>query len=112
MNIHFQQDMSILAKLQSPPVSTNHSKKSVSKLRLINTTQHQKPDASEPNYINLYFECLDYEGSPRIGEPEKCDDLIWVSINEFHTIPIIDSVLSSLKAALNNIPYSSIGFKE
>lgn len=80
-------------------------------LRLINTTQYQKPDASEPNYINLYFECLDYEGSPRIGEPEKCDDLIWVGTNEFHTIPIIDSVLLSLKAALNNIPYNSIGFK-
>jgi hypothetical protein len=52
------------------------------------------------------------KAAQELVKPEKCDDLIWVSTNEFHTIPIIDSVLLSLRAALNNIPYCSVGFKE
>ena len=33
-------------------------------------------------YIDYYFEINEYEGIPRIMEEDKCDELIWVNINE------------------------------
>lgn len=81
-------------------------------LKLINTTQYQKTSSKSYNYINLFFECSDFNGNPKIGEPEKCDDLIWLSIDQFNTISIIDSVRFSLESALNNIPFSTFGFDQ
>ena len=33
-------------------------------------------------YIDYYFEINNYEGTPRIMEPDKCTELIWVDIND------------------------------
>ena len=32
-------------------------------------------------YIDYYFEIEDYEGIPKIIEEDRCDELIWVDIN-------------------------------
>lgn len=32
-------------------------------------------------YIDFYFEISKYQGVPLIAEPDKCDELIWVDIN-------------------------------
>ncbi len=32
-------------------------------------------------YIDYYFEINEYEGIPKIMEEDKCDELIWVDIN-------------------------------
>ena len=32
-------------------------------------------------YIDYYFEILKYQGTPRIAELDKCDELIWADIN-------------------------------
>lgn len=32
-------------------------------------------------YIDYYFEIKEYEGTPKIIEKEKCDELIWADIN-------------------------------
>ena len=81
-------------------------------MKLINTTQYQKTSSKSYNYINLFFECSDFNGDPKIGEPEKCDDLTWLSIDQFNTISIIDSVRFSLESALSNIPFSTFGFDQ
>lgn len=117
VSIHFLLDMLIQVKPQYPPAFMKHLKKFVltiksENLKLINTTQYQKTSSKSYNYINLFFECSDFNGDPKIGEPEKCDDLIWLSIDQFNTIPIIDSVRFSLESALNNIPFSTFGFDQ
>ena len=117
VSIHFQLDMLIQAKPQYPPASMKRLKKFVltikpENLKLINTTQYQKTSSKSYNYINLFFECSDFNDDPKIGEPEKCDDLIWLSIDQFNTISIIDSVRFSLESALNNIPFSTFGFDQ
>lgn len=33
-------------------------------------------------YIDYYFEMDKYKGTPVIAEPNKCDELIWVDIND------------------------------
>ena len=33
-------------------------------------------------YINYYFEFKKYKGTPKIMEKDKCDELIWVDIND------------------------------
>ena len=80
-------------------------------LELKNVTQYQPDDISSENYINFFFECSRYEGEAKIGEPEKCDDLIWVLPSEAVDIPIIDSVKFSLEQALNGDVFSHWGFK-
>ena len=32
-------------------------------------------------YIDFYFEITKYQGAPMIVEKEKCDELLWVDIN-------------------------------
>ncbi len=32
-------------------------------------------------YIDYYFEIFKYQGTPRIAELDKCDELIWADIN-------------------------------
>ena len=32
-------------------------------------------------YIDYYFEIKEYEGTPKIVEKDKCDELIWADIN-------------------------------
>lgn len=33
-------------------------------------------------YIDYYFEIKDYNGTPKIVEKDKCDELIWANIND------------------------------
>lgn len=33
-------------------------------------------------YIDYYFEIYNYEGTPKIVEKDKCDELVWSDLNE------------------------------
>ena len=79
-------------------------------LKLVNVTQYQQNDSASENYINFFFECAEYEGDPKIGEPNKCDDLTWVPTSELSNLPIIDSVKFSLERALAGELFSHWGF--
>ena len=40
-------------------------------------------------YIDYYFEINEYDGVPKIMEKDKCDELIWVDINDL-PVPFIN----------------------
>ncbi|HYD35493.1 MAG TPA: NUDIX domain-containing protein [Vitreimonas sp.] len=59
--------------------------------------------------VDFFFWCRDWHGEPKIGEPEKCDELRWVSLSGLpsNTIPYIKN---ALEMALTQTPYSELGW--
>lgn len=54
--------------------------------------------SSEDEYATFYFEASKYEGTPRIMEPNKCDDIQWF---ELDALP--ESMIPHVRLALENI---------
>lgn len=52
---------------------------------------------SDVEYIDFFFVTNKWEGEPTIGEPEKCDDLSWFSIND-----LPNNLLTFIKEAIEN----------
>lgn len=50
------------------------------------------------NYVNTYFICRDWEGDVCIGEPHKCDEIEWYSLDDLpeDTVPYVRKVLENL----------------
>lgn len=55
--------------------------------------------------IHIYFACSNWEGSICVGEPDKCDDFMWVSVDQLPE-NTIDYVRDAIKKAMNNEIYS------
>lgn len=41
---------------------------------------------SNCNHINILFKTKHFTGEPKIMEPDECDEIIWVKLNELDTI--------------------------
>ncbi len=54
------------------------------------------------DYINVFFTTNKYTGTPKIMEPNKCDDLKWFNINELpeNTIIRIRNVIKNMKKGI------------
>ena len=52
----------------------------------------------QEDYINVFFTTDKYEGTPKIMEPNKCNDLKWFNINE-----LPENVISRIRNAVENI---------
>jgi ADP-ribose pyrophosphatase YjhB (NUDIX family) len=71
------------------------------------TVLHRKsPDAE---YIDFFFVIKEWEGEPKVMEPDKCDNLEWFPLDN-----LPDNVLPHIKEALHNykntIPFSESGW--
>lgn len=62
------------------------------------------------DYINVFFKVKKYIGTPKIMEPNKCDDLNWFDINNLpdNVIPNNRNVIECIK---NNIMYDDGDFQ-
>jgi mutator protein MutT len=62
------------------------------------------------DYVNVFFKVKEYVGTPRIMEPNKCDDLNWFNINNLpdNVIPKNRNVIECIK---NNIMYDDDDFQ-
>lgn len=56
----------------------------------------------QEDYINVFFTTNKYTGTPKIMEPNKCDDLQWFNINELpkNTIIRIRNVIKNMKKGI------------
>lgn len=52
----------------------------------------------DDEYINFYFKADKYSGKVRIAEKEKCEEIIWVNINE-----IPENIIPNDLRAINNM---------
>lgn len=70
--------------------------------------QHRRsPDRM---YYDFYFVCKQWDGTPRMCEPNKCDDLRWFALNALpsNTVPYVRDILTRLLPAGEK--YSESGF--
>ncbi|MES2436915.1 MAG: NUDIX domain-containing protein [Patescibacteria group bacterium] len=60
-------------------------------------------------YIDFFFTVSTWQGEPTIMEPDKCDELLWVDLNE---IPeqTIDYVKHMIECYKNKVFYSEVGW--
>ena len=56
----------------------------------------------QEDYINVFFTTNKYTGTPKIMEPNKCNDLQWFNINELpeNTITRIRNVIENMKKGI------------
>jgi len=61
----------------------------------------------DTDYIDLFFTATKWSGEPSIREPDKCDDMQWVSIDALpeKTIPYIRQLARDVE---NGIPFSEV----
>ncbi len=76
-------------------------------LELVHTS-HRRSNGLE--YIDFYFVAMGWQGDPRIGEPDKCDDLKWYSLDKLpsSTLAYVHQVLTHIE---HGVTFSEIGFE-
>lgn len=52
----------------------------------------------QEDYINFFFKTKEYRGTPKIMEPEKCNNLKWFNICE-----LPDNIMTRIKNVIENI---------
>lgn len=62
-------------------------------------------------YIDLFFVCSNWEGTPKITEADKCDDVQWFSLD---SLPenIIPSVRHAILQYKNGVTFSEFDVEE
>ncbi len=60
-------------------------------------------------YYNAYFVCTEFDGEPRIAEPEKCSELKWFDLDNLPD-DLIDDRKCALKAYLGGVHYVEYGW--
>lgn len=75
------------------------------------TLIHKNDEIYGNVYYNFYFIVQDFEGAPKINEPEKCSELKWFNINELPETLIEDRKIA-LSNYFNKSSYSEIGWDE
>ena len=69
---------------------------------------HRINTNSAGDYVDFFFKTSKWSGEIRIAEPDKCDELIWVAMDDLpeNTVPVIREVVAHI---LENQSYSEIG---
>lgn len=62
---------------------------------------------SDQNYYHIYFVVKDYEGTPRIMEPEKCSELGWFDVKELPE-PMIPCRRMAVESWLDGGAYTEV----
>ncbi|MDR0462866.1 MAG: NUDIX domain-containing protein [Pseudomonadales bacterium] len=63
----------------------------------------------EPDHrIDFFFTCKKWLGEPKIIEPEKCDELRWVRVDQLpeSTIPFIKKVFANIQSGTDFAEYT------
>ena len=71
---------------------------------------HRAPEShDDEEYIDLFFTVGAWSGTPSIGEPDKCSDLVWV---DRHAVPtdVVDYVAAGLEAIRRGDPLVTLGW--
>lgn len=71
-------------------------------------TMHRKSNNLE--YIDFFLIAEKWQGTPRIIEHDKCDDMQWFPLNNLprNTLPYIKQAIGNYS---NKIPFSELGFE-
>jgi 8-oxo-dGTP pyrophosphatase MutT (NUDIX family) len=81
------------------------------KLRLIHVihTKSEIPDSVADERVDFYFTVDEYSGVVQNNEPDKCDELVWVSLNNL-PVNIVPRVKKALTEINQNNFFSEFGW--
>jgi ADP-ribose pyrophosphatase YjhB (NUDIX family) len=76
----------------------------------LSVVMHRAPeDQQDSEYLDLFFTIGRWSGTPAIGEPDKCSDLVWVDRDELPA-DIVDYVAVGLQAIRDGEPLVTYGW--
>lgn len=78
-------------------------------LRLVHTMHRKSTDPEPHERIDLYFEASKWHGKLRNAEPNKCDKLRWVLMNDLPR-NMVPEVRQALSMVAKHDPYSEFNF--
>jgi 8-oxo-dGTP diphosphatase len=85
---------------------------SASNLRVVHVMHRRSPtlDGSSNERIDFFLVASEWNGDPKIMEPDKCDELDWFPIDDLppNVIPYIRQALDSYR---QSSPYSEFGWE-
>jgi len=69
---------------------------------------YELPHDETGNRVDFYFKAKNWSGEPQIMEPHKCDELLWVSLDQ-----LPENVIPKVRLALESIrdgqPFAEVG---
>jgi hypothetical protein len=71
---------------------------------------HRAPESPDDNeYLDLFFTIGRWSGTPAIGEPDKCSELVWVDADNLPS-DIVDYLAVALQAIRDGEPLVLVGW--
>lgn len=64
---------------------------------------HRAPEAADDEYLDLVFTVTRWEGTPSIGEPARCSELVWAPRDRLPE-DVVDYVAAALRALDDGTP--------
>lgn len=74
------------------------------------TLIHKNDPAYNNIYYNVYFIVREFEGEPKIMEPDKCSEINWFNLDELPT-NLIEDRKKAISNFMNEKFYSEIGWE-
>ena len=72
---------------------------------------HRAPESEgDSEYVDLFFTIGRWSGSPTIGEPDKCSELVWVDPDDLPD-DVVDYVSVALQAIRDGRPLVTLGWE-
>ena len=80
----------------------------IENLEFLHTSYRINTTDGAGDYVDFFFKATKWSGEPVNAEPEKCDELLWVAMNDLpeNTVPVVRQVLEYIQ---KGIPFSEIG---
>jgi mutator protein MutT len=74
------------------------------------TSAHIMHRRTDREYIDFFFVCQTWQGTPKVAEPDKCDDVAWFALDALPT-NAIDFVAKVVKEYQAGRHYSELGWE-
>lgn len=71
---------------------------------------HQKTESIDNERLDLFFTPKDWQGNPKIVEPNKCDEIGWFPLDKLPS-NIIPKVKAAIENTFKGIPYSEFDWE-
>lgn len=73
---------------------------------------HRAPEtADDSEYLDLFFTIGRWSGTPSIGEPDKCSELVWADVDALPA-DVVDYVSVGLQAIREGKPLVTLGWED
>lgn len=65
-----------------------------------------RPKSADHERVDFFFKAEKWSGEPRIAEPNKCDNLLWLDLSNLNKEPLVEFVEQVLELVNKKVLYS------